>query len=62
MLKIVKLMPFPVNVWGAQNHVYAIQSGLYQRTKRRAQRGDGRAKAWVEAYLDLSNLLSIHVS
>jgi alpha-amylase/alpha-mannosidase (GH57 family) len=60
-LKIVKQMPFPVNVWVAQNHVYATQGGLYQRTKRRAQRGDSKAKAWAEAYLQLSELLSIRV-
>jgi alpha-amylase/alpha-mannosidase (GH57 family) len=60
-LQIVKRMPFAVNVWIAQNHVYAIQAGLYQRTRRRAQRGDPRAKAWVEAYLQLSELLCIRV-
>ncbi|MBV9082404.1 MAG: DUF3536 domain-containing protein [Acidobacteriaceae bacterium] len=60
-LRIVKQMPFPVNLWSAQNHVYATQGGLYQRTKRRAQRGDSRGQAWVEAYLQLSELLSIRV-
>jgi hypothetical protein len=61
-LLIVKQMPFPVNLWSAQNHVYAIQSGLYPRTRRRAQRGDPKAQAWVENYLSLSELLSIRVS
>jgi hypothetical protein len=61
-LMIVKQMPFPVDLWAAQNHVYAIQSGLYQRTRRRAQRGDARAKTWVDGYLDLSELLSIRVA
>ncbi len=60
-LNIVKQMPFPVNVWATQNHVYGIQGGLYQRTRRRAQRGDTKAKAWVEGYLQLSALLSIRV-
>ncbi|MDQ2774049.1 MAG: DUF3536 domain-containing protein [Acidobacteriota bacterium] len=60
-LNIVKQMPFPVNVWATQNHVYGVQGGLYQRTRRRAQRGDTKAKAWVEAYLQLSGLLSIRV-
>src|SRR5581483_11435504 len=50
-LKIVKQMPFGVNLWSAQNHVYAIQAGLYQRMRRKAQRGDTRAQAWVENYL-----------
>ena len=60
-LKIARQMPFPVDVWTAQNHVYAIQAGLYQRMRRRAQRGDSRAKAWTEAYVQLSELLSIKV-
>jgi hypothetical protein len=60
-LRIVKQMPFAVNLWQAQNHVYAIQSGLYQRTKRKAQRGDSKAQQWVDGYLALSELLSLHV-
>jgi alpha-amylase/alpha-mannosidase (GH57 family) len=60
-LKIVKQMPFPVNVWLAQNHVYAIKGGLYQRTRRKAQRGDSKAQAWLTNYLELCELLSIRV-
>ena len=60
-LKIVKQMPFPVNLWAPQNHVYSIQAGLYARTKRRAQRGDPKAQEWVDAYLNLSELLMIRV-
>lgn len=60
-LKIVKTMPFPVDVWSAQNHIYAIQSGLYQRTRRKALRGDLKAQEWVQNYLALSELLSIRV-
>ncbi len=61
-LKIVKQMPFAVTVWQAQNHVYAIQSGLYQRTKRKAQRGDTKAQQWVDAYVKLCELLSLRHS
>jgi hypothetical protein len=60
-LKIIKQMPFPVNLWSAQNHVYAIQGGLYPRTRRRAQRGDAKAQTWIDNYLILSELLSIRV-
>ncbi len=61
VLKIVKQMPFAVNLWSAQNHVYAIQSGLYQRTKRKAQRGDTKAQQWVDAYIALCELLQLRV-
>ncbi len=61
-LRIVAMMPFPVNVWSAQNHIYALQAGLLQRTKRRAQRGDTKARAWVDAYMQLCELLHIRIA
>ncbi|HEX7360260.1 MAG TPA: DUF3536 domain-containing protein [Bryobacteraceae bacterium] len=60
-LKLVKQMPFAVNLWSVQNDVYAIQEGLFQRTRRKAQRGDEKAQFWVNQYLVLSDLLSIRV-
>jgi len=60
-LKITKLMPFPVTLWSAQNHAYALQSGLYQRTRRKAQRGDAKAEAWVKSYEALCELLKLRV-
>lgn len=60
-LKIIKLMPFPVILWSAQNHVYAVHGGLFQRTRKKAQRGDERAQLWADSYLALSELLCIRV-
>ncbi len=60
-LTIVKEMPFPVNMWSAQNQVYAIQSGLFQRTRKRAARGDTKAKNWIDSYISLCELLSIRI-
>ena len=60
-LMIVKEMPFPVNMWSAQNQVYAIQSGLFQRTRKRALRGDAKAQTWMDSYISLCELLSIRV-
>jgi alpha-amylase/alpha-mannosidase (GH57 family) len=59
VLRIVKQMPFAVNLWSAQNHVYAIQNGLYARMKRKAQRGDTKAKQWVDAFVTLCELLML---
>jgi hypothetical protein len=61
-LQIVRQMPFAVDLWSAQNHVYAIQDGLHLRMKRRAARGDSRAKTWVELYQQLNDLLSIRLA
>ncbi len=60
-LKIVRQMPFTVSLWSAQNQIYALQAGLLQRTRRKAQHGDERAQEWVAAYLTLSEQLSIAV-
>jgi alpha-amylase/alpha-mannosidase (GH57 family) len=60
-LKIVKQMPFNVNLWSAQNHVYATQTGTFQRIRKKAQRGDARAQTWVDSYLALNDQLSIRV-
>ena len=59
VLTIAKQMPFNVNLWSAQNQIYALQSGVFVRTRRKAQRGDNRAQAWLEEYLALCNDLSI---
>ena len=58
-LRIVKQMPFPVNLWAAQNQVYALQAGAFLRTRRKAKRGDARAQRWLESYLAVSELLSL---
>jgi len=60
-LTIVKLMPFPVNLWAAQNYVYAIQGRLYPRVRKRAQRGDAKAQTWLDSYVSLSELLSLRL-
>ncbi len=60
-LEIAKQMPFAVNLWVPQNQVYAIHAGLYQRNRRKAARGDSKAKFWIEAYLKLCDLLLIRV-
>ncbi|MFL6464219.1 MAG: DUF3536 domain-containing protein [Bryobacteraceae bacterium] len=60
-LKIVKQMPFNVNLWSAQNHVYATQTGVFQRIRKKAQRGDAHAQTWVDSYLALNEQLSIRM-
>ena len=60
-LKTANQMPFPVNLWSVQNDVYAIQSTLYPRTRRRSARGDSKAQDWLDAYADLNRLLSIRL-
>ena len=60
-LQIVRQIPFAVNLWSAQNDVYAIQNGLYQRMRKKAQRGDTKAQTWVESYSGLCDSLTIRL-
>ena len=60
-LKTVKQMPFPVNLWQPQNHVYGIQMSLYPRIRRRAQRGEGKAQEWLDQFVSLCELLMLRM-
>lgn len=51
-------MPFLINLWSAQNHVYALRSGLLPRMRRKAHK-DSRAQLWVDEYLGLCEQLTI---
>jgi alpha-amylase/alpha-mannosidase (GH57 family) len=60
-LRIAKQMPFTVNFWSVQNEVYAIHTGLYPQIRKRAGRGEKKAQEWIDCYLQLSELLAIHM-
>jgi hypothetical protein len=54
-------MPFPVNLWSAQNHVYATKNQFYRFTSNKGKAGDGKAQAWVQGFSELCELLMIRV-
>jgi alpha-amylase/alpha-mannosidase (GH57 family) len=60
-LKIVKLMPFGVNLWSAQNHVYATKNQFYRFTSNKAKAGDTKAQGWLDSFSELCELLMIRV-
>lgn len=60
-LTTVKLMPFAINLWQPQNHVYGIQTSIYPRIRRRAQRGESKAQQWLEQYVALCEMLMLRV-
>ncbi len=61
-LRIARQMPFPINLWSVQNDIYAIQTSLYPKMRKRAARGDSKAQAWIDCYVQLLELLSIRVA
>jgi alpha-amylase/alpha-mannosidase (GH57 family) len=60
-LTTVKQMPFPINLWQPQNYVYGVQTSLYPRIRRRAQRGESKAQQWLEQYVILCELLTLRI-
>ena len=60
-MQIVRQMPFHINLWSVQNHVYATQGGIFQRMHKQAKEGDAKAQTWVDSYLALNKQLSIQV-
>jgi hypothetical protein len=60
-LTTVRLMPFPINLWQPQNHIYGIQMSLYPRIRRRAQRGESRAQEWLAQFEKLCELLTLRL-
>ncbi len=51
-------MPFSINLWSAQNHIYAMRSSFLPKMRRKALK-DSRAKAWMEDFLALCEQLTI---
>src|SRR3954451_21977577 len=51
-------MPFNINLWSAQNHVYAMHSSFLPKMRRKALK-DSRAHGWVEEFLGLCEQLTI---
>lgn len=60
-LRIIRMMPFGVNLWAAQNQVYAVKCQFLQFTRNKANGGDAKAQQWVESFSELCGLLMIRV-
>jgi len=51
-------MPFSINLWSAQNHVYAMRSSVVPKMRRKALR-ESRAQHWLEEFHGLCEQLTI---
>ncbi len=60
-LQIVKLMPFGVNLWSAQNQVYAVKCQFLEFTRNKSKAGEPKAQLWTEGFSRLCELLMIRV-
>ncbi len=60
--RLVRTLPFEVNLWNTQNICYEILHTCCPRFKERAEAGDKNAQEWMSHYLILAEDLSIRVS
>lgn len=56
-LEVLKLLPFEINYWQAQNNYYKIAKTAYQEISRKADSGSDDAKRWVNAFRYLGEML-----
>ncbi|MCI0438502.1 MAG: DUF3536 domain-containing protein, partial [Chloroflexi bacterium] len=60
-LSVVSAVPFQPDFWRAQNLYYGIMQTTYPQFQERAQRGDQKAREWVNLFVSLGERLSIKV-
>jgi alpha-amylase/alpha-mannosidase (GH57 family) len=58
-MKLVRMLPFEVNLWKAQNVYYVLLRTLYPR---QLERNDDEARRWVEIFRGLGEKLRIAVT
>jgi alpha-amylase/alpha-mannosidase (GH57 family) len=58
---LVRMLPFEVNLWKAQNAFYGILQSLYPRFQSEAALGDEFSRNWLEQFRRLGEKLSVLV-
>jgi hypothetical protein len=61
LIRLVRSMPFEVDLWNAQNHVCELLQRVYPEMKRRADNGDESVHDWLAAFGNLGELLKVRV-
>jgi hypothetical protein len=58
---LVAELPFSVELQEVQNRLYRLGQRALADTRRNAERGDGGARQWVDAFVGLAQILKIQV-
>jgi alpha-amylase/alpha-mannosidase (GH57 family) len=58
---LVRMLPFEVNLWTAQNVFYEILQSLFRQFASEARLGDEFASRWIEQFRQLGEKLSVRV-
>jgi hypothetical protein len=60
-LILTSSLPFQVNLWKLQNICYELLETTYPEFKAKAERGEEKAREWVDAFTALSRKLWVRV-
>ena len=60
--RLIRALPFPVDLWQIQNGYYRLLENNYPRMRRRKEQGDQAADAWLSAFKALGEKLAVKVS
>jgi hypothetical protein len=61
LIRLVRSLPFNVDLWTAQNHVCELLQRVYPEIKRRADSGDENVHDWLTMFKNLGELLRVRV-
>jgi hypothetical protein len=61
MVGLIRTLPFPVDLWLAQNRYYEILQSTYPKLRDQAEAGKKGAKEWVERFRALGEGLRVRV-
>jgi len=59
--ELLRVLPFPVDLWKVQNLYYEILKSIYPAFQERAQRGEEAIQGWINQFVSLGQQLSIRV-
>jgi alpha-amylase/alpha-mannosidase (GH57 family) len=62
LIRIVRALPFEVDLWTAQNHVCELLQRVYPEIKRRWDNGDESLHDWLVMFRNLGELLRVRVA
>jgi hypothetical protein len=61
VMRLVRTLPFEVDLWQVQNVFYGLCHTAYPTLRRSADQGDAPARLWVHQFRALGDLLSVRV-
>lgn len=62
LARLVRALPFEIDLWRAQNDIFAIRTTHYAALAARAVTGDQRARLWTDRFAAAATLLGVSMS